>query len=99
MPGVDVRIDDSGEILVRSVSVIDGYFGGDADPDKPIINGWLHTGDSGYLDPHRELIVLGGIRQPVPTRSRAPPRPQSTADLTTSAPRLPSTPSSAAIPP
>ena len=58
MPGVDVRIDDSGEILVRSVSVIDGYFGGDADTDKAIIDGWLHTGDAGYLDPDGELVVL-----------------------------------------
>src|SRR5439155_13426127 len=61
MPGVDVRIDDSGEILVRSVSVIDGYFGGDADTDKAIIDGWLHTGDAGYLDPDGELVVLGRV--------------------------------------
>ena len=67
MPGVDVRIDDSGEILVRSVSVIDGYFGGDADADKAIIDGWLHTGDAGYLDPDGELIVLGRVSEVVRT--------------------------------
>jgi len=69
MPGVDVRIDDSGEILVRSVSVIEGYFGGDADTDtdKAIIDGWLHTGDAGYLDPDGELIVLGRVNEVVRT--------------------------------
>jgi long-chain acyl-CoA synthetase len=67
MPGVDVRIDDSGEILVRSVSVIDGYFGSDADTDKAITDGWLHTGDAGYLDPDGELIVLGRVSEVVRT--------------------------------
>jgi long-chain acyl-CoA synthetase len=67
MPGVDVGIDDSGEILVRSVSVIDGYYGGDADTDKAIIDGWLHTGDAGYLDPDGELIVLGRVSEVVRT--------------------------------
>jgi len=67
MSGVEVRIDDSGEILVRSVSVIDGYYGGDADADKAIVNGWLHTGDAGYLDPDGELIVLGRVSEVVRT--------------------------------
>jgi long-chain acyl-CoA synthetase len=67
MSGVDVRIAESGEILVRSVSVIDGYFGGDADADNAIVVGWLHTGDAGYLDPDGELIVLGRVSEVVRT--------------------------------
>lgn len=67
MPGVDVRIDDTGEIVVKSVSVIDGYFGGDKDANKAIVDGWLHTGDAGYLDPDGELVVLGRVSDVVRT--------------------------------
>jgi long-chain acyl-CoA synthetase len=67
MPGVEVQIDDSGEILVRSGSVIDGYFD---DPDasrKALIDGWLHTGDAGYTEPDGQLVVLGRVSEVVRT--------------------------------
>jgi long-chain acyl-CoA synthetase len=67
MQGVDIRIDDSGEILVRSPSVIDGYFD---DPDasaKAIADGWLHTGDAGRVDEDGDLIVLGRVSEVVRT--------------------------------
>ena len=45
LPGVDVRIDDDGEILIR------GYNLAEAGPGGPIDDrGWLHTGDRGRLD-------------------------------------------------
>lgn len=67
MEGVEIRIDDNGEILVRSPSVIDGYFD---DPDasaKAIVDGWLHTGDAGRLDEDGDLIVLGRVSEVVRT--------------------------------
>ena len=69
MPGVEVRIDDNGEILVRSASVIDGYFD-DADATrKGLVDGWLHTGDAGYLEPSGQLVVLGRVSEVVRTRA------------------------------
>ena len=51
MKGVDVRIADDGEILVRGELVMKGYWN---DPDGTIAtidaDGWLHTGDIGRLD-------------------------------------------------
>ena len=67
MPNVDVRIDDSGEIVVRSGSVIDGYFDDPEATRKALIDGWLHTGDAGYLEPSGQLVVLGRVNEVVRT--------------------------------
>jgi long-chain acyl-CoA synthetase len=69
MPNVDVRIDDSGEIIVRSGSVIDGYFDDPEATRKALIDGWLHTGDAGYLEPGGQLVVLGRVSEIVRTRA------------------------------
>ncbi|HLN09647.1 MAG TPA: AMP-binding protein, partial [Xanthobacteraceae bacterium] len=67
MPGVEVRIDDAGEILVRSASVIDGYFDDPAATARALAGGWLHTGDAGYLEPDGQLVVLGRVSEVVRT--------------------------------
>jgi len=67
MPGVDIRIDDSGEILIRSASVIDGYFDDAEASAKALSDGWLRTGDAGYLDEDGHLAVLGRVSEVVRT--------------------------------
>lgn len=57
LPGVEIRIDEGGEILIRAPSVFDGYAGGDG--AKALTDGWLHTGDAGYLEDDGQLVVLG----------------------------------------
>jgi long-chain acyl-CoA synthetase len=69
MPGVEVRIDDSGEILVRSGSTIDSYFDDPEATRKAIVDGWLHTGDAGYMEPDGQLVVLGRVSEVVRTRA------------------------------
>jgi long-chain acyl-CoA synthetase len=69
MPNVEVRIDDNGEIVVRSGSVIDGYFDDQEASRKALIDGWLHTGDAGYLEPSGQLVVLGRVSEVVRTRA------------------------------
>ncbi len=69
MPGVDIRIDDSGEILIRSVSVIDGYFDDPEATRSAFEDGWLRTGDAGYLEPDGDLVVLGRVSEVVRTQS------------------------------
>jgi long-chain acyl-CoA synthetase len=67
MPGVEIRIDESGEILVSSASVIDGYLDDPEATRKAIVDGWLHTGDAGYLDEDGDLVVLGRVSEVVRT--------------------------------
>ncbi|MER6669412.1 AMP-binding protein [Amycolatopsis japonica] len=52
VPGMEVRIDD-GEVLVRGLSMMDGYHG-----SAPIGDGWLRTGDLGRFDDEGYLYLL-----------------------------------------
>ncbi len=67
MPGVDVRVDDSGEILLKSESVIDAYYDDPEASATAFSDGWLRTGDAGYLDADGDLIVLGRVSEVVRT--------------------------------
>ena len=67
MPGVDIKIDDTGEILIRSASVIDGYFGDEEASKRAFVDGWLRTGDAGYLEDDGALVVLGRLSEVVRT--------------------------------
>ena len=49
--GNKVKIADDGEILVKGENVMLGYWNKKEETDKVIINGWLHTGDIGEIDP------------------------------------------------
>jgi acyl-CoA synthetase (AMP-forming)/AMP-acid ligase II len=56
--GRDVASGEIGEILVRSRSVIDGYWRQPEAGAEVIRDGWFHTGDLGYLDDARYLFVV-----------------------------------------
>ena len=58
VPGVEVRIADSGEILVRSPGVMQGYHDEPAATAAAVVDGWLHTGDVGRLDDDGYLWVV-----------------------------------------
>jgi long-chain acyl-CoA synthetase len=65
--GSEVRVDDNGEILVRSPCVIDGYFDDPESSRAALIDGWLHTGDAGRIDEDGDIIVLGRVSEVVRT--------------------------------
>lgn len=67
LPGVEVKISDSGEILVRSESVFSGYYKQEAASREALEDGWLHTGDAGYVEPDGHLVVLGRLSEVVHT--------------------------------
>jgi long-chain acyl-CoA synthetase len=57
VPGVDVRIADDGEILVRGEAVMEGYWRNPEETARALQNGWLHTGDIGHIDGNGHIVI------------------------------------------
>lgn len=56
--GCEVRIVD-GEITVKSPSVMRGYYKDEASTAETLKDGWLYTGDLGYVDDENRLFITG----------------------------------------
>src|SRR5688572_10054055 len=75
--GVDVRIAEDGEILVRGENVTSGYYEAEANPktqspspntqDVFDVEGWFHTGDIGGLDEQGRLFIRGRKKEMIVT--------------------------------
>lgn len=63
--GAELAADQVGEILVRSRSVISGYWQNVKDTQATIRDGWFHTGDLGFLDEQRYLFVVDRLKDMV----------------------------------
>jgi len=68
--GHDLPPGELGEIVLRSPSVMLGYYNNPEETRKTVVDGWLHTGDIGYIDPDgyfyitdrkKDLIIVSGF--------------------------------------
>ncbi len=58
-PGVDVKIAERGEVLVRGAVIFKGYLK-NPEATREVIDpeGWFHTGDAGFIDPRGHLVII-----------------------------------------
>ena len=62
--GIEVRIDDNGELLTRSDCVMQGYWNlPEATKEAIDHDGWLHTGDIAQMDAEGRLFITGRIKE------------------------------------
>jgi long-chain acyl-CoA synthetase len=65
--GVEVRIAEDGEILVRGDNVTRGYYAGHGEDAGALVDGWLHTGDVGGTDADGRLYIKGRKKEMIVT--------------------------------
>ncbi len=67
LPGVETRIAEDGEILVRGANVSPGYYQNRDATEENFEDGWLRTGDLGKFDEQGNLIYLGRKKEVIVT--------------------------------
>ena len=76
LPGTEVKISDRGEILIRGPHVFQGYLNNPEKTAETVVDGWLHTGDVGWVDNQgffritdrlKDIIVTAGGKNVTPS--------------------------------
>jgi len=62
VPGVDVKISEEGEVLLHSPGMFTGYYKDPAATAVAFKDGWLATGDAGFLDSDGHLVIIDRAR-------------------------------------
>ncbi|MBO4265819.1 MAG: AMP-binding protein [Lachnospiraceae bacterium] len=61
LPNVEIKFEND-EILVRGSSVMKGYYKMPEETEETLKDGWLHTGDKGYIDEDGYLFINGRVK-------------------------------------
>ncbi len=59
LPGVEGRIADDGELLLKGANIFQGYYNNADASFGAIVDGWLHTGDLGSIDEDGYVFITG----------------------------------------
>jgi long-chain acyl-CoA synthetase len=58
LPELDIKISDNGEVLYKSPGVFKGYYKNPEATKETLEDGWVHSGDAGYLTKHGHLKII-----------------------------------------
>ncbi|HUP19782.1 MAG TPA: AMP-binding protein [Gemmatimonadota bacterium] len=72
LPGIELRLyhtnrEGVGEIIVRTPSLMRGYWDNSEATDRVVVDGWFHTGDLGWVDADGYLYITGRIKDVIVT--------------------------------
>ena len=60
--GRELPVGEKGEIIIKGENVMAGYYKNEKATTETIVDGWLHTGDMGYMDEDGFLYVVGRFK-------------------------------------
>jgi long-chain acyl-CoA synthetase len=75
--GIEVKIAERGEVLVKGAGVFKGYYKNE-EATREVIDrdGWFHTGDAGFLDTRGHLVIIDRAKDVGATQDGTPFAPQ-----------------------
>ncbi|MBW2108151.1 MAG: AMP-binding protein [Deltaproteobacteria bacterium] len=76
LPETEVKITEEGEIISRSPSVFLGYYKNPEATKETLRDGWLHSGDRGFIDEDGHLVVFDRSKDVMTLRDGRPFSPQ-----------------------
>jgi long-chain acyl-CoA synthetase len=76
LPETEVRIAEGGEIIAKSPSVFLGYYKNPEATEKTLREGWLYSGDRGFIDEDGHLVVFDRSKDVMTLRDGRPFSPQ-----------------------
>jgi long-chain acyl-CoA synthetase len=62
IPGVEMKLGDGNEILVRGPNIFPGYWNRPEETDRALTGGWFHTGDQGELTSAGNWRIIGRLK-------------------------------------
>jgi len=76
IPETEVRITDEGEIITKSPSVFQGYYKNPEATKDALVDGWLYSGDRGFIDEEGHLVVFDRTKDVMTLSDGRPFSPQ-----------------------
>lgn len=62
LPNCEVKLSDNKEILIKHIALMDGYYKEEKLTNETIKDGWLYTGDEGFIDQQGFLKITGRVK-------------------------------------